>query len=111
LSIPCRKGGERIRREESRNAGEFSGTDGGDLSDFIRVLSFSAAIFFQGARRDLGPPAKKGGQRQAKPVAGPLEGKETEREEIVSPPWRMVLAYPKYLKTICNFFEYFMNIF
>ena len=44
-------------------------------------------------------------RRTGEPAAGCKEGKETEREEIVSPPQRMVLAYPENLKSIWIFYK------
>ena len=55
-------------------------------------------------RRKKNPADGKG------PAAGCKEGKETEREEIVSPPWRMVLGYPENLKSILIFYKYFVNL-
>ena len=49
-------------------------------------------------------------RRTGEPAAGCKEGKETEREEIVSPPWRMVLGYPENLKSILIFYKYFVNL-
>lgn len=44
-------------------------------------------------------------RRTGGPAAGCKEGKETEREEIVSPPERMDLAYPGNLKSILIFYK------
>ena len=44
-------------------------------------------------------------RRTGEPAAGCKEGKETEREEIVSPPQRMDLAYPENLKSILIFYK------
>jgi hypothetical protein len=44
-------------------------------------------------------------RRTGESAAGCKEGKETEREEIVSPPQRMVLAYPENLKSIWIFYK------
>jgi hypothetical protein len=44
-------------------------------------------------------------RRTGGPAAGCKEGKETEREEIVSPPQRMGIAYPGNLKSIWIFYK------
>lgn len=54
-------------------------------------------------RREL--KRRKKIRRTGGPAAGCKEGKETEREEIVSPPKRMALAYPGNLKSILIFYK------
>ena len=53
-------------------------------------------------RREAGAQKNR---RTGSPAAGCKEGKETEREEIVSPPQRMVIAYPGNLKSIWIFYK------
>jgi hypothetical protein len=56
--------------------------------------------------------AKKGGRSTGfRPQPAQKEGKETEREEIVSPPERIGLGYPKSIKPTLKNCEYFLNLF